>query len=50
LRMLKASTPLSSIIFMAVARTLSTVREGPVLAAPALPVFDFCATTSFLSP
>jgi hypothetical protein len=44
--MLKASTPLSSIIFMAVANTLSTVMEGPVLAAPAAPVFRFCITTS----
>src|ERR1700722_18670265 len=47
-RMLNASTPLSSIIFMAVASTLSTVREGPVLAAAARPVFPFCTTTSNL--
>ena len=48
LRMLNASTPLSSIIFIAVASTLSTVMEGPVLAAPAGPVFPFCTTTSYL--
>src|ERR1700677_359377 len=49
LRMLKASTPLSSIIFLAVASTLSTVREGPVLAAPAGHIFPFCTTPSYLS-
>src|SRR5277367_6353528 len=49
LRMLKASTPLSSIIFMAVASTLSTVMEGPVLVAPAGPVLPFCTKTSYLS-
>src|ERR1700722_17432736 len=49
LRMLKASTPLSSIIFMAAASTLSTVMEGPVLVAAAEPVLLFCTTTSYLS-
>src|SRR5580698_7660764 len=49
LRMLKASSPLSSIILMAAASTLSTVMEGPALAAPAGPIFPFCTTTSYLS-
>src|ERR1700677_2647573 len=49
LRMLKASTPLSSIIFMAVASTFSTVMEGPLLAAAAGRTFPFCTTTSYLS-
>jgi len=46
--MLKASTPPSSIIFIAVANTLSAVTGALALPTPAGSVFRFCATVSYL--